>query len=71
MKIVCPRTKDFSKEQVLLGGRHYALTEMLEWEKGQRPNLDKFSSFGVKYHISSYRQIGDSPTAVNVPFVFR
>lgn len=39
VKIVCPRTKDFSKEQVLLGGRHYALTEMLEWEKGQRPNF--------------------------------
>ena len=37
IKIVCPRIKDFSREQVLMGGKHYMLSEMLEPEKGRRP----------------------------------
>lgn len=37
VKIVSPREKDFSKEQVLLENRHYNLSEMLDLEKHQLP----------------------------------
>lgn len=37
IKVVCPRIKDFSREQVLMGGKHYMLSEMLDLEKKRRP----------------------------------
>lgn len=39
IKIVAPRLKNFSKEQVLLGGRHYALSEMLELKENRQPQF--------------------------------
>ena len=45
VKIVHPRAKDFSKEQMLIEGRHYALSEMLDL--GQK----QLNSFPYLYYI--------------------
>lgn len=47
VKIVSPRVKDFSREQVLFGDRHYNLSEMLDLEKHRLP------SFPYLYYIPS------------------
>lgn len=47
IKIVYPHTKDFSKEQVLIEGRHYALFEILDL------NRSRWTSFPYLYFTES------------------
>lgn len=39
VKIIYPKTKDFSREQVWMDGHHYNLSELLDWDKSELPQF--------------------------------